>query len=393
MSWWRGTLIVAERTIRENLRSRSFKVLTLFVVALAIGGITVPQLVGDDDPTYELATVAAAPAALRAALDAAGDEAGFEVEYVEVADEAALREAVRAGEATAGLTEERLYTSVTADGTFAAVVGQTVVGLETSRALTEAGLSPEDLAALGSIAPPEQVTVESEQEQARSGLAFGTGIVLYMAITFAGTAIATAVSTEKSSRISEVLLAVLRPSQTLVGTVLAVGLLALAQLLVAAVPLAVAVRFTDSLGLPDASAADLVLAIGWFLAGFVLFAFLFAAAAALVDKVTEVSTAIMPVNGLLLVAYLVAIVVVSEDPRSVGAVVASIFPISAPIAMPVRWAAGDVPAYQLVLAFVLTLLTAVLLARLAALVYGRALTVTGRRLSLRQALRLARERP
>ena len=49
------------------------------------------------------------------------------------------------------------------------------------------------------------------------------------------------------------------------------------------------------------------------------------------------------------------------------------------MAVPIRWASGEVPVYQLVVALVRTALTAVALVRLAAVIYGRALLITGRR--------------
>ena len=140
------------------------------------------------------------------------------------------------------------------------------------------------------------------------------GIVLYLALTFAGNAIAMTVAMEKSTRISEVLLAILRPSQVLVGTVAAVGATTLLQLVVLAAPLAVAVRVTDHIGLPPVAAGDLALAVVWFVLGFALYAFLFAASAALVDKITEVSSAVMPVTLVMISGYLLAVTVVIADP-------------------------------------------------------------------------------
>jgi ABC-2 type transport system permease protein len=67
-------------------------------------------------------------------------------------------------------------------------------------------------------------------------------------------------------------------------------------------------------------------------------------------------------------------------------VVTSIFPFSAPVAMPIRWASGEVPVYQLLLAMALTAGTALLLVRLAAAMYGRALLITGRRAKLREVV-------
>ena len=94
----------------------------------------------------------------------------------------------------------------------------------------------------------------------------------------------------------------------------------------------------------------------------------------------------MPANALLIGAYLLAVTVTISNPSSWISVVASIFPLSAPMVMPIRWASGLVPGWQLVLAMVLTALTAVVLARFAARIYQRGLTLTGRRVKLREVV-------
>ena len=167
---------------------------------------------------------------------------------------------------------------------------------------------------------------------------------------------------------------------------IAVGTVTLLQLLVLATPLAVAVQLTDKIGLPTVAAGDLGLAVAWFVLGFALYAFLFAATAALVDKITEVNSAILPVTIILVVGYLLAITVVAADPNGGWSIAASMFPLTAPLAMPIRWASGEVPVYQLVLAMALTAATAVLLVWVASSVYRRALLITGRRVKLREMI-------
>ena len=385
-TWWRGTALVAERGLVENLRSRSFKVVTGLILLLSIAAVTVPQILGGASTTYTMATTGKAPAAVVAALNAAGKSADFTVKYISRGNEDAVRRAVRDGDATSGLAGGTLYTSATDDGTFPILVAQTVVALETSRRLSEAGLSPQQVADLQSVRPPKQVIVGRADNQGRAGAGFAVGIVLYLALTFAGSAIATTVAMEKSTRISEVLLAVLRPSQMIVGTVIAVGTVTLMQLLVLAAPLAVAVQVTDSIGLPSVAAGDIGLAVAWFALGFTLFAFMFAATAALVDKITEVNSAILPVTMILIVGYMLAVTVVMADPSGGWSVAASIFPMTAPLAMPIRWASGQVPVWQLVLAMALTAATSVLLVWVAASIYRRALVITGRRVKLLEVI-------
>ncbi|HEY5249066.1 MAG TPA: ABC transporter permease [Dermatophilaceae bacterium] len=377
---------MAERAFTESIRSRSFKVVTGLLLLMSIAAVTVPQLIGDEGTTYTLATRGKAPAGVVTGLNAAGKAADFTVKYTARTSADAVRLAVREGEATAGLADGTLYTAAKADGTFPVVVAQTVVALETSRQLSEAGLSARQVAALRSIQPPRQVVVGRVDNEGRAGVGFAVGIILYLALTFAGSAIATTVATEKATRISEVLLAVLRPSQMIVGTVAAVGTLTLGQLLVLTAPLAVAVQVTDKIGLPPVAAGDIWLAVAWFALGFTLYAFLFAATASMVDKVTEVSSAIMPVTMILIVGYMLGVTVVMADPTGGWSVAASIFPLTAPLSMPIRWASGEVPVWQLVLSMALTAATAALLVSLAASIYRRALVITGRRVKLRELM-------
>jgi ABC-2 type transport system permease protein len=384
--------LVAERGLLENVRSRSFKVITGLLLLLSIAAVAIPQILGAQGTTYTLATIGKAPAGLVATLDAAGRPAGFTVTYVSRLDEAAVRKAVRDGDATAGLAGGTLYTSAKSAGTFPVVIAQAVVSLETTRRLTEAGLSPQQVASIQSIRPPKQVIAGPVDNVGRVGVGVGVGIVLYLALVLAGTAIATTVAMEKSTRISEVLLAILRPSQVLVGTVMAVGIVTLVQLLVLATPGAVALRVTDKIGVPPVAAGDLGLAVAWFVLGFALYAFVFAAAAALVNKITEVNSAILPVTLILVASYIVALAVVAPDPSSAWSVAVSMFPLSAPLVMPVRWASGQVPVYQLLLAMALTAATAVLLVSVASSIYRRALLITGHRVRLREMIPKQRSR-
>ncbi|WP_454777623.1 ABC transporter permease [Georgenia muralis] len=385
MTWWTGTRLVTGRAIRENLRSRTFKIVTAFLLLLSVAAVLLPQLLGQDERDFTLATAGEVPTGLAATLDASARAAELEVDYLAAADDDAVRLAVEEGDADAGLAGDVLYTAQPG-GLFPALVGQAVVAVELADRLGAAGLDPEEIAGVQSVVPPEQVGVGGVEDADRAGVGFIVGIVLYLAVTFAGSAIATAVATEKSTRISEVLLAVLRPSQVMVGTVLAVGAVTFGQLLLLATPLAVAVRVTDAVGLPPVATTDIALGVVWFVLGFATYAFLFAAAGSLVDKLSDLSASITPITIVLVAGYMVGVTVATTDSEGAASVAASIFPLSAPLVMPIRWSVGEVPAYQLALAMVLSAATAALLAAFASRVYSRALLVTGRRARLRDVV-------
>jgi ABC-2 type transport system permease protein len=386
LTWWHGAALVFRRAFVENLRSKTFRMVTALLLLASAAAVVVPGLVGGGPQTYTLATVGRASTGLVAALDSAGRAGGFEVRYITRTGDEQLRAAVRKGDATVGLTGARMYVATRDAGTFPAVVAQAVVTLETARELATSGLTREQIVRLQGIRPPEQVAVAPVQDESRVAVGFAVGLAVYVALVLGGNAIATAVATEKSSRISEVLLAVLRPSQVLAGTVLAYALVTLIQLLVLGGPVAVAVQVRDDIGLPAVATGDIALAIMWFVLGFALYATLYAASGALVERVTEVSSVQTPLSMIILVGYFVGYTTIMGDPNSGWSVLVSLFPLTAPLAMPFRWATGEVPVYQLVLAMGLTAATAVAAMALASVIYRRALVVSGRRVRLRDVI-------
>ena len=390
-SWWRGTTLVAGRALAEGLASRGWRAVTALMLAIGIAAIVLPRVLSGGATSYTLATVGDAPAGLVAQLSAAGEAGQFTVEYTALTDDAAVRQAVREGSADVGLvtsaTAPQIYEQRAGTGSFPGVVAGAVQATTTLAALSAAGLDEAQIAAIQATPRPEQVVLGTVVDEGRAGVGFAAGLVLYLALILAGTGIATTVATEKSTRVSEVLLAVLRPTQLLVGTVLGVGLLALLQILALAVPVGLSLVLSDSSAVPAEAAPDVALAVVWFALGLCLYAFVFAALAALVDKVTEVNSAVMPANFLLVGSYLLAVIVVTSAPDGLVSVAASMFPLSAPLVMPSRWATGGVPVWQLLLSMALTAMTAVVLAKVASEVYRRGVVRTGRRVTLRELIR------
>lgn len=390
-TWWAGTRLVAGRAIGEGVQSKSWRVITLVMLLLGAAAVVVPRLLTGGPTQYTLATAPGTPAQIEQSLAAAAQVGGFEVTVAPVPDAGAAQAAVREGDADVALVPGpgggTLYVSANSGGTFPALVTQAAVAAATEQALADAGLGPQEIAAVQSVPPPEQVPVGRVADEGRAGVGFVVGIVLYLALILTGTAVATAVATEKATRISEVLLAVLRPTQLLVGTVLGVGLLGLVQVTALGLPVAVGMLWGDGLDLPRAAAADIVLAVAWFILGLALYAFVFAALATLVEKVSEVGSAVLPANALLIGSYLLAVTVVVTNPNAPVSVAASLFPFSAPLVMPIRWASGLVPPWQLGLAMLLTAAAAVALALVASRIYARGLALSGRRVKLREVVR------
>jgi ABC-2 type transport system permease protein len=136
------------------------------------------------------------------------------------------------------------------------------------------------------------------------------------------------------------------------------------------------------------SAVAVVLA--WFLLGFCLYSCAFAVAGALVPRQEEVQSVTAPLTIVVVASFSLSFGAL-DDPDSTLARVLSLVPPSAPMVMPVRLIAGEVPAWEVALAIVLTLAAATALIAIAARIYGAAVLRTGSRVTLRAVWRAAGE--
>lgn len=392
MRRWSGARLVAERELRERMRSRSFAVITVILLLAALAAVIVPALVGDDGP--DTATVAVAsdgPPGLAEAIAAAGRAQELEI-AVRERPAAEAERAAAAGDVDAavvgaeGSGPVRVSVKEDLSDRLRGAIYQAVAATRLRAGLADAGVPPERIDAL--TGPPRIAVRAAEPDTIEPG-DVGVGVIaavlLYVALLFAGTLVATGVAEEKTSRVSEVLLATLRPIELLVGKVAGIGLVSLLQLLVAAVPALVVALVIGSVDVPDATVPTIIAVVVWFAAGYALYASAYGALGALVGRQQEVGQVTAPLAILLLVGYLGA-AFGAGDPEGALVRLMSLLPPFAPMVMPLRMATGTVGVGEVALALVLTLALAAAVLWFGARVYRGGITRTGARISLRQAL-------
>jgi ABC-2 type transport system permease protein len=215
-------------------------------------------------------------------------------------------------------------------------------------------------------------------------------LLLYGQLFGYGIWVASGVIEEKASRVVEMLLSAIRARQLLLGKIIGIGVLGLAQLLVIsgfALTLALATGaiqtelFTTALG-------TIGLVIGWFILGFAFYATLFAAAGSLVTRMEELQNVIVPINLTILVSFFISIGAL-QDPNGRLQVLASLLPTSSALAMPVRIVVGAATPWQIVLSLVLLIGSTILLIPFAARLYSGAVLRTRGRVKIREAWRSA----
>src|SRR5436190_7336617 len=233
-------------------------------------------------------------------------------------------------------------------------------------------------------------------------LAYFMGIILYTAILLYGINVMSSVLEEKTTRIVEVLVSSLRPFQLLLGKVLGVGAVSILQFLIWGV--SARLLFAHRPGfltggdvgeadqifqVPHVSGATGAVFITYFLGGFFLYSAMFAAVGAISSSGQEARQAQQPISWLLVLSF-VSMFGMLNDPASAFAVTLSLVPFSSPIAMPVRWAAGNLPTYELALSLGILGVSIVAVTWIAARIYRVGILMTGKRRKLKELVRWVR---
>jgi len=385
--WLRLTAIVAEREIRQRGRSRAFAVSTIVLLLIVAAGVVIPAILAHHAKPQRVGIVAGPVPAMTEIVQEAGRLTGTGVTVVPQPSLAAAEAALRTGQLDVVLVND---TEVVVKQV--SIPGSTGSGGTLPSAIADvAGLTklvgqlPPGAAASGVSLPVRGLTPPSASLSRRLTGLF-TVVLVFVLITVYGSQIAMGVGEEKSNRIVEVILASVRPIQLLVGKVTGIGTLALAQ---AALMVAAFLGLGAAVGssVVHGAAPGIVITGAVFLVlGYAFYCTAFAAAGSLVSRQSDVGTVVLPVQSPLIVAYALSYTVIYANGANVFYKVLGFLPPTAPVAMPVLYAAGDVPAWQAAVSAVLVALGTVWMARTAATIYGRSILRTGSRVRLRQVL-------
>ncbi len=227
-----------------------------------------------------------------------------------------------------------------------------------------------------------------EKPPGNRGFAFMGMIVLWVFLITYNTWILTGVVEEKTSRIVETLLATMKPITLLTGKVIGIGTVALSQGTVVGVSGLAMAAAKGSNPFRGATLSAVGAFFLWFLLGYALYAFVYAAAGSTVSSIQDSQSIAFPLMLPLLFSYLVVIATgFSDDPNTPLMRVISIFPLTAPMAMPYRMTLGIAAAWEVLLAVLLMLGAIWGMVKISGVIYGRSILSIGRRVKLKEALR------
>lgn len=350
-----ASLMVAEREIVTQVRSKSFVISLIVTMLLALGGILVGGIVADrqvsDTPVAVVGNVGQDLAAV----------GGFELTTVDNLD--AAEELVR---------NEDVDAAIVADD--ASTVGLRVIALNDP---------PTDVVQALSVQPEVELLDTTTSSGLRMLVSLIFGLLFMMFAMGSGAMIVQNTVQEKQSRIVEILLSAVPARALLAGKVLGNSVLAVGQTAAIAAVSVLGLMLSGQGELLDLLTGPIVWFVIFFLIGFVLVAAMFAAGAALVSRQEDAGTVMMPTMMLIMAPYFV-VLFLGENAMAMR--IASYVPFSAPVAMPVRLFMGEATWWEPLLSLGVLALAAALMVALAARIYSNSLLRTGPRVSLRAAL-------
>jgi ABC-2 type transport system permease protein len=141
----------------------------------------------------------------------------------------------------------------------------------------------------------------------------------------------------------------------------------------------------SSVDIPAVSGNVLAWVVAWFVLGYAMYAMAYGAFGSLASRTEDASSIAAPATTVLIVGYWASFVAVSSDPEGAWARFTSLFPATAPFAMPGRIALGATSWWEPLVAVTLTLATIAGLVAIAGRIYSGAILHGGATLKLRDA--------
>ncbi len=222
-------------------------------------------------------------------------------------------------------------------------------------------------------------------------------LILYMTLIFYGQLILRGVIEEKSSRVVEVVLSSLKPSQLMAGKILGIAAVGLTQYLIWAVFGVALSSYSSSLVssfLPQASGFKIpsipvyvfVYFVVFFILGYYLFSTLYAAIGSTVNSEKEAQQLGTPLTMMLVVPILLMMFVM-RSPDSTLSIVLSLIPFFSPILMLLRICVLLPPFIEILGSIVLLIVTTAGMIWFAGKIYRVGLLMYGKRPSLPEIIK------
>lgn len=406
--------------MRNKLRSKAFVVMTIILTVLLIVVGNLPYLIdkiggGSGEATKVGYVEGAQPQVIEGLNMYYSQLPEPDVELVTYPSEAGLKDALENGDINGYLT----FVDDTATGfpaatynaksAFSGGASSSLMGalqqVKNDAVIKEVGMTEEQKQQLST--PASLVTQKvsftdevgkTEDEQGMAiALTYVMIILLFMAVMISGQLIATEITAEKSSRVMEIIVTSVSPLKQMWGKILGTFFVAMLQLIIFVGALVINLMMPQNKDSLDKFGVDLsvlsptliIYAVFFYLAGFFLYATLFAAVGSIVSRTEDLGQALLPITMLSVVGFYIAIFGLNA-PDSTLILVCQYIPFFSPFLMFLRIGLTEPAWWEIVLSIGILFASILFIGWLAAKIYRVGVLMYGKRPSIKEIIKAMR---
>ncbi|WP_055106573.1 ABC transporter permease [Paenibacillus ihumii] len=408
-------------TFANKVKTKSFVVTTVIFAILLSIGIHVPYLIqlfsGNEGTGTQIGLVYGNQPEIAESIEAFVDQQpGAKITFVryEQANEQALvndlengtiQGYLEFGEAVGLQFPKVIYTSKkdSLDWTLQSALQPALENAKMQYVTKGSALTEEQIAAISAPVVIEELkTDQAGAGAAGPGSSTKTAIINYVIVyaliilffmtnMMTGNMIAAEVTSEKSSRIMEILITSVSPLAQMFGKILGMFLIGLLQIIIfiAVVAANLALPYNQAslaefeLDLSQMDLSILIIGLIFYILGYFLYATLYAAVGSIVSRTEDLGQAVMPITMLSLAAFYVAMFSLSS-PNSLLLKVCSYIPFVSPVTILLRYGAGDAALLEVGLSLLILIAAIVFFSWLAAKIYRTGVLLYGKRPTLKE---------
>lgn len=408
----RDLFVVAEFTIKEMVKRKSFIVSTLIILILIVIGFNIPNLLNrmqsesntsdsclivDSQNIYEGTLESLNSMDLGQKFIITNESTSFEQVKEKMQNEE-IERAILLSNQEGKIKLEYIVENIGMTSELPESFMQALTGLYSNLQLSKLGLTQEQVS---SLTPTFDLEIKQIEEKEVSGNIVAImliSIVLFYAIYFCAYQVSTSITTEKTSKIMETLVTSTTPKTIVLGKTIGIGIVGMIQIiLIVGTALICANVFLD----PEMVAQVLdmskvtpmlgILSLIYFILGYAVYALLYALTGSTVSKPEDVQSANSPVAILAVVGFYLSYFTMM-NPTSDLNVLASILPISSPFCMPFRILMGVATGQEIAISLIVLLVTILLVAHIAIKIYSSAILNYGTKINFKDMIKMYKEK-
>ena len=404
--------------LNNYFKSKSYILTTIIITALLIVGVTLPSLVDlsgifpvlASEESKENSEVTEEDITKYALLDKSNL---VNIDYLKafypntewniVNSEDKVEESVKNGEVEGGFVVDSLtkYTYFVDNKGLSdaeqSIFEEALKYMYEEKTITDKGLDFTEINEIYNTQIESTITVLGKDSSENYFYAYILVFILYFMIIMYGQLVATAVTSEKSSRAMEILVTSTSTNSLIFGKVIAGTIASVLQVgvMLGAGIITYKINGAAWNGLLDnflAIPGNILAAFAVFgLIGYIFYAFMYAALGALVSKTEDIGNSIGSVNFIFMIGFFIAIFGLM-NPDSLFVKVASFIPFTSCMTIITRIALGSISTFEIIISAVILIVSTLLIGVLAAKIYRMGTLRYGNPIKLSNAIKAIRRK-